>query len=280
MKRVITPHIELKSKREIGLMRRSGLAVWQAHEIAAGMMRPGMSTWEIDRAVEAHFKNLGAEPLFMSYPNSVRGKASFPAVTCMSVNEAVVHGIPDERPLEEGDIVSIDTGCRLNGWCGDAALTHPIGQVDPETQELLNVTKGVLDLAIKLLAHKSHWSQIAEQMAQYVSDHSFSTVECFVGHGIGREMHEDPQVPNFRGRSLSGSGDFAIESGLVIAIEPMVNAGSKHVKMLEDQWTQVTADGKPSAHFEHTVAITEKGPVALTAAPTTAEVAEFALEGP
>ncbi|MCG8448831.1 MAG: type I methionyl aminopeptidase [Pirellulales bacterium] len=276
MKRDRTHRIELKSKREIGLMRQAGLAVWRAHEIAAEMMRPGMTTREIDREVEAHFDKLGAVPLFKNYPNSVSGKPPFPAVTCMSVNDAVVHGIPDERPLEEGDIVSIDTGCRLQGWCGDAARTHPIGTVDSKVRKLLEVTEGVLDLAIELLAQKNRWSLVAGQMAQFVADNKFSTVECFVGHGIGREMHEDPQVPNFRGRSLRGSGDFVIEPGLVIAIEPMVNMGSKNVKLLKDQWTQVTADGRASAHFEHTVAITDGGPVALTAGPTPAEAAELA----
>ncbi|MCH2113464.1 MAG: type I methionyl aminopeptidase [Pirellulales bacterium] len=275
MKRDRNHRIELKSKREIGLMRQAGLAVWQAHAIAKKMMRPGIATVEIDRAVEAYFSKRGAEPLFKDYPNSVQGKPAFPAVTCMSVNDAVVHGIPDERPLVEGDIVSIDTGCRLNGWCGDAALTHAIGTVNPEIQKLLDVTQGVLALAIELLASKGRWSQVADEMAQYVLDAGFSTVECFVGHGIGREMHEDPQVPNFRGQSLSGSSDFAIEEGLVIAIEPMVNAGSKRVKMCRDQWTQVTADGKCSAHFEHTVAITENGPVALTAAPSEDEAAQL-----
>ena len=251
MKRDSNHRIELKSKREIGLMRQAGLAVWKAHRIAGEMMQPGMSTARIDAAVEAHFDQLGAEPLFKNYPNSIRSKPSFPAVTCMSVNDAVVHGIPDGRPLEDGDIVSIDTGCRLNGWCGDAALTHPIGKVDPEIQRLLDVTKGVLDLSIELLAHKSHWSQIADQMAQYVADHKFFYRRVFLlAMGIGREMHEEsPGYPIFRGRSLSGSNDFAIRPGLVIAIEPMVNMGTKSVKMLRDQWTQVTADGLASASF-------------------------------
>ena len=151
----------------------------------------------------------------------------------MSVNEAVVHGIPDDRPLQEGDIVSIDTGCRLNGWCGDAAVTYPVGRVSPQVQELLDVTEGVLDLAIELMNEKSYWSQIAEEMAQYVADHGFSTVECFVGHGIGRDMHEDPQVPNYSSRTLRGSADFRIEPGLVIAVEPMVNIGTKKVKTLQ-----------------------------------------------
>lgn len=268
---------ELKSQRELKKMRRAGLAVWRAHQIAAEMMGPGATTKEIDRAIEAHFDELGATPLFKNYPNSVKTKPPFPAVTCMSVNEAVVHGIPNDRPLEEGDIVSIDTGCRLNGWCGDAAVTHAIGELHPDVRKLLDVTQGTLDLAIELLAVKNRWSSIAREMAKYVRDHGFSTVECFVGHGIGRDMHEDPQVPNFAGRGLKGSGDFLIEEGLVIAVEPMVNMGTKRVKMMKDHWTQVTADGKPSAHFEHTIAITEDGPELLTRAPTPAELEEFAL---
>ena len=276
MKRDISHSIELKSNREIGLMRKAGLAVWQAHQIAAKMVAPGVTTAEIDREFEAHFERLGATPLFKNYPNSSRGKRPFPAVTCMSVNDAVVHGIPSDKPLVEGDIVSIDTGCRLNGWCGDAAVTYPVGQISDEAQKLLYCTSGVLELAIEQLKHKSRWSQIASQMAQYVRDHGYSTVECFVGHGIGRDMHEDPQVPNFSSRSLRGSGDFLIQPGLVIAIEPMVNAGSKRVKLLRDQWTQVTSDGRLSAHFEHTVAITDDGPVELTKAPSPAEAAELA----
>jgi len=277
MKRNISHRIELKSSREIGLMRKAGLAVWKAHQIASEMIVPGATTAEVDQAVEEYFASLNAVPLFMNYPNSSKGKRPFPAVTCMSVNEAVVHGIPNDRPLEEGDIVSMDTGCLLNGWCGDAAVTYPVGQVSSEVQKLLDVTVGVLDLAIELMNHKSRWSQIAEQMAQYVADHGFYTVECFVGHGIGREMHEDPQVPNFSSRSLRGSGDFLIEPGLVIAVEPMVNMGTKRVKMLRDQWTQITADGRHSAHFEHTLAITEDGPQALTVAPTPAEAAALAV---
>jgi len=276
MKRDIKHSIELKSDREIGLMRKAGIAVWQAHQIARRMVKPGATTAEIDREFEKHFDALGALPLFKNYPNSTRGKRPFPAVTCMSVNEAVVHGIPCNKPLVEGDIVSIDTGCLLNGWCGDAAVTYPVGQISDDVQKLLDVTQETLALAIDQLKHKNRWSQIARQMAQLVKDNGFSTVECFVGHGIGREMHEDPQVPNFTSRSLRGSGDFLIQPGLVIAIEPMVNMGTKRVKLLRDQWTQVTADGKPSAHFEHTVAITDSGPVALTRAPTAEEAVELA----
>jgi len=215
--------------------------------------------------------------LFKNYPNSVRNKPAFPAVCCMSVNEAVVHGIPTNKPLVEGDILSLDTGCRLGGWCGDAAYTYAVGKISPEVQRLLDATEGVLNLAIELMSSKSYWSAIAREMATYIHDHGYSTVECFVGHGIGREMHEEPQVPNFASRSLRGSGDFRIEPGLVIAVEPMVNMGTKRVKMLSDTWTQVTADGKPSAHFEHTVAITPDGPTLLTVAPTPAELEKAAV---
>ncbi|MCA9241058.1 MAG: type I methionyl aminopeptidase [Planctomycetales bacterium] len=259
--------IQLKSDREIAKMRKSGLAVWRAHQIAAEMIRPGVTTQEIDRALDAYFASLNAKPLFKDYPNPERGKPPFPAVTCMSKNQVVVHGIPDNVPLREGDILSIDTGCRLNGWCGDAAVTHAIGEPSPDVQRLLDVTQGTLQLAFDLLHTKDRWSQVASEMARYVKDHGFSTVEDFVGHGIGRRMHEDPQVPNFVSRSLRGAADFYIEPGLVIAVEPMVNMGKKKVRLLRDYWTQVTKDGKPSAHFEHTIAITRDGPVRLTVAP-------------
>ena len=269
--------VNLKSMREIGLMRKAGLAVWKAHQIAGSMIRPGATTAAIDRAVAEYFAGLEAEPLFKNYPNSIRNKPPFPAVCCMSVNEAVVHGIPNDKPLKEGDVLSMDTGCRLNGWCGDAAYTYAVGRIDPKVQALLDATQGVLALAIELMNAKSYWSAIAREMSQYVGDHGYSTVENFVGHGIGREMHEDPQVPNFPSRSLRGSGDFRIEPGLVIAVEPMVNMGTKRVKLLSDFWTQVTADGKPSAHFEHTIAITPDGPLLLTQAPTPAEREKLAV---
>ena len=255
--------VTLRSPREIGLMRKAGLLVWKAHQLAASMIRPGVTTGDIDAAVEKFFLENDAEPLFKGVP----GRVPFPAVTCMSINEEVVHGIPGARTLEEGDILSIDTGCRLHGWCGDAAVTHPIGEVDPKIQRLLDVTEGVLNLAIDQMGKCSMWSEVAAQMETYVKDHGFSVVEAFVGHGIGREMHEDPQVPNFASRQLRRSGDFRLVPGLVIAVEPMVNMGTKRVRTQSDHWTQATTDGRPSAHFEHTIAITESGPFALTAAP-------------
>lgn len=263
----------LRSSREIEQMRRAGLAVWQAHQLAAPVVRPGATTKEIDAVVEKFFDSIGAFSLFKHYPHNQKGKPPFPSVTCISVNEEVVHGIPGPRVLKEGDIVSIDTGCRIGGWCGDAAITHPVGEVSPEVKHLLEVTEGVLNLAIELLGVHGRWSRIAAEMAKYVADHGFYTVECFVGHGIGQKMHEEPQVPNFVNKSLKGSGDFAIKEGLVIAVEPMVNMGTKRVKAMPDHWTQSAADGKPSAHFEHTIAITSSGPRLLTAAPTPQEVA-------
>jgi methionyl aminopeptidase len=236
------------------------------------MVRPGATTREIDAAIADYFRSRGATPLFLDYPNATPGNPPFPAVTCMSLNEVVVHGIPCDRPLEEGEILSLDTGCRLGGWCGDAAYTYKVGEVAPEIQDLLDATQGVLALAIDLLGTKTRWSQIAREMGRYVSDRGYTSVECFVGHGIGRDLHEDPQLPNFMSRSLRGQNDFPFEPGLVIAVEPMVNMGTKEVKELKDHWAQVTKDGKPSAHFEHTIAITKEGPKLLTAAPSEEEL--------
>ena len=257
----------LRSPREIAQMRKAGLLVWKAHEVAAELVRPGITTSEIDAAVEEFFAGHHAIPLFKGVP----GKVPFPAVTCISVNEEVVHGIPGRRVLNEGDIVSVDTGCKFEGWCGDSAVTIAVGKIDPQVQRLLDVTKGVLHLAIDLMGKRSRWSEVAAEMGSFVRDAGFSVVESFVGHGIGREMHEDPQVPNFVSAQLRRNGDFAIEPGLVIAVEPMVNMGSKHVKSMPDYWTQATQDSRPSAHFEHTIAVTDDGPWVLTGPPQDGE---------
>jgi methionyl aminopeptidase len=249
-------------------MREAGLVVWQALRAVEPLLRPGTATAEIDAAVAGVFAQHRAEPLFLSFPNSTAGWPPFPAVTCISINEEVVHGIPSpRRKLAEGDIVSIDTGCRLNGWCGDAAFTYPVGKVDPGKQLLLEVTQSVLFMAIDLLGKRSRWSEVAAEMERFVKRHKFSVVEDFVGHGIGRNMHEEPQVPNFVTKRSPRSADFRLEEGLVIAVEPMVNVGTKTVRVLSDCWTQVTKDHKPSAHFEHTIALTGNGPVVLTAGP-------------
>ena len=254
----------LRSLREITEMRKAGLLVWQAHQLAAAAIRPGVTTAEIDAIIERFFVENHAVPLFKGVPGTV----PFPATTCISVNEEVVHGIPGSRRLVEGDIVSIDTGCKLNGWCGDAASTYPVGQIAPDVQRLLDVGRNVLNLAVQLMGQCSWWRQVAMEMEAYVKKHKLSVVEAFVGHGIGRDMHEDPQVPNFVNSHLRrGAGDFRLAPGLVIAVEPMVNMGTKRVRTKADHWTQATADGRPSVHFEHTVAITEKGPWALTTGP-------------
>ena len=253
----------LRSAREIAQMRKAGLLVWEAHQLIESMIRPGVSTGEVDSAVEQFFDRHNATPLFKGVPGTV----PFPAVTCMSVNEEVVHGIPGPRKLSEGDVVSIDTGCKLDGWCGDAAATYAVGRLHPEVRRLLDVTRAVLDVAIDLMGKRSRWSQVAREMERFVKKNKLTVVEAFVGHGIGREMHEDPQVPNFVSSQLRRGGDFELTPGLVIAIEPMVNMGTKRVRTLPDHWTQITADRKPSAHFEHTVAITSSGPEVLSAGP-------------
>ncbi|MGL4422720.1 MAG: type I methionyl aminopeptidase, partial [Gemmataceae bacterium] len=184
---------ELKSDRELGLMRQSGLLVVEALNICRRMAKPGVKTIEIDRAVEAFYAQHGATPLFKGYP----GKVPFPACTCLSVNEQVVHGIPGARELKDGDLLKVDTACKLNGWCADRAITIPIGQVRPERLRLLRVGEEVLQIAIDQLPKKKWWSEVASLMQRHAETNGFSVVTNYVGHGIGRVMHENPQVPNF-----------------------------------------------------------------------------------
>ena len=257
------PVIKLKSPREMTLMRDAGRVVAKAHDQVRRMAVPGVSTAEMDEAVAAIFREHDAIPLFLGYPSSVKGKPAFPAVICASVNEHVVHGIPNRRPLREGDIVSIDTGCKVAGWCGDAAVTLAIGEVRPEIQKLLDVTSETLNLAIRAMARCRYWSEVASLMERFVKSQGFYVVEKFVGHGIGQDMHEEPQVPNFVSQSLR-QHDIRLEPGIVLAIEPMVAIGTKEVRTLNDGWTVETKDRRPSAHFEHTVAMTTEGPRVLT----------------
>ena len=251
--------ITLKSRREMRLMRAAGLVVAEAHQTAAGLIRAGVTTREIDAAVATVFRNHGAEPLFLNFP----GKVPFPAVTCTSLNEQIVHGIPGDRELQDGDILSLDTGCRIAGWCADSAWTYPVGEVDSGKLRLMEVGRDLLRVAIAGLAKFLRWSEVASQMESVAHGAGFSLVEQFVGHGIGRQMHEPPQVPNFVDRAASE--DFEIRPGLVLAIEPMLNAGVAGVRILNDHWTAVTEDGKPSVHFEHTIAVTANGPCLITA---------------
>ena len=271
--------LNLKSPREIKLMRPAGLAVWQGLQIAKELAVAGNTTGQIDAAVKAYYKTIHGEPLFLNYPNSTPGKPVFPGVTCTSVNEQVVHGIPGDYVLQEGDVISIDTGCRIHNWCGDSAVTLPIGKIDPAIEKLLGVTANTLQLAIDLMPLKEMWSEVAAEMETYVLDAGFTTVENFIGHGIGKNMHEPPQVPNYRSKTLRPKDDFRLEPGIVIAVEPMVNLGTKRVIAEPDHWTMSTADRKPSAHFEHTLAITEEGVRILTEAPTDPAELEMLLPG-
>jgi methionyl aminopeptidase len=257
----------LKTDKEIALMRQAGLLVWQAHEVARELVRPGITTGEIDAAVEQFIRSQdNATPLFRGVMDS-SGKAPFPAVTCISVNEQVVHGIPGKRVLQEGDVVSIDIGIKLNDWCGDAAVTRPVGQISATRQRLLEITENTLRLALELIPKKKLWSQVAREMERYVKNAGMAAIEGLVGHSIGREMWEQPQVPNYFTLQYEALGDFELKPGTVIAIEPMVSLGSKEVKILSDHWTIITQDAQPSAHFEHTIAITKKGPQVLTSGP-------------
>ena len=186
----------LKTDKEIALMRQAGLLVWQAHEVARELVRPGITTGEIDAAVEQFIISQDATPLFRGVMDS-SGRVPFPAVTCISVNEQVVHGIPGKRVLQDGDIVSIDIGIKLNGWCGDAAVTRPVGQIGASKRRLLEITENTLSLALELIPKKKLWSQVAREMERYVKNAGMTVVEGLVGHSIGREMWEQPQVPNY-----------------------------------------------------------------------------------
>jgi methionyl aminopeptidase len=257
------PVIKLKSPREIALMRDAGRVVAKALDQVRRMGVPGVTTADMDQAVAAIFREHDATPLFLGYPSSVKGKPPFPAVICASINEQVVHGIPNRRPLREGDVVSIDTGCKVNGWCGDAAVTLAIGAVRPEVQKLLDVTSETLNLSIRAMSRCQTWLEVASLMERYVKSQGLYVIEKFVGHGIGQTMHEEPQVPNFVSKSLR-KFDIKLEPGVVLAIEPMVALGTKEVRTLDDGWTVETRDRRFSAHFEHTVAMTPEGPRVLT----------------
>lgn len=254
--------MELRSPREINLMRQAGLVVWNALREAERMIAPGVTTAEIDATIDAVFQKHGAESLFKGVP----GKVPFPAVTCISVNDEVVHGIPGRRALRAGDIVSVDTGCRLNGWCGDSAWTFPVGDIDERAAKLLAVTEQTLELAIEQLKTCKLWSEVAAQMQEHVERAGFSVVTAFAGHAIGKKLHEPPQFPNYVSDRLQNA-DIPLRPGMVMAIEPMVNEKKAALKVGRDHWTQSTADGGRSAHFEHTIALTADGPLILTGPP-------------
>jgi len=245
--------IILKSDTEIAAMRKAGRVVAQAHQLVSEHVRPGITTKQLDTLVEEFFISQNALPAFKGYQG-------YPATICASINEVVVHGIPNDIPLEEGWILSVDIGAFVDGFCGDSAWTYPVGKIDAETQRLLDVTKRSLFLGIEKAVVGNRLSDISHQIQTVVESNGFSVVRDFVGHGIGRKMHEPPQIPNF---GIPGRGP-RLKAGMTLAIEPMVNAGNYHVRILEDNWTTVTVDGSWSAHFEHTIAITNDGPIILT----------------
>jgi len=253
-----------KSSEEIALMRQSGLLTWQAHQEAARVIKPGVTTHEIDMAVETFLLSHGAKPLFKGVP----GVVPFPATTCISVNEELVHGIPGPRVLEEGDIVSVDIGCVWQGWCSDAAMTHPVGAINAKRTRLLRATEGALRLVLKQMRAGVRWSAIARQMEHHVREAQCTMVRANIaGHGIGRELWESPNVPNYVTPEFLRHGDFTLQAGMVIAVEPMVALGAARAVTQPDHWTIASADGSATAHFEHTIALTEKGIQVMTAGP-------------
>ncbi len=253
----------LKSAAEIDAMRPAGRLVAQALELVGRMVAPGVITAEIDNAVEELFADAGGIPLFKGYPNPAPGRPDFPACICASINEEVVHGIPGNRKLREGDIFSVDVGVQVDGWCGDAARTFAVGSVSRKAEKLLRVTEECLECAIRVMQPGARLGQVSSAIQKHAEANGFSVVRKFVGHGIGREMHEPPQVPNYVTRLLGGKNT-RLDAGTVLAIEPMVNVGGSDVRVRENGWTVITKDRTLSAHFEHTVAIGPDGPVILT----------------
>lgn len=255
--------IVLKSAREIELMRAAGRVVYQVLSRVREMVKPGITTAELNRVAEQMIEDAGGEPLFKGVTNP-HAKFPFPAALCTSVNEELVHGIPNDVPLKEGDILSVDCGVRLEGYCGDSATTIPVGKTTESVNRLLDVTERVLSRAIEQMKPGCHWSEIASEMQRFVEDFKFSVVRDFVGHGIGRDMHEEPKVPNYWSNKQKQM-DFVLTSGMVLAVEPMVNIGSYDVDYgSTNRWVVVTADREFCAHFEHTVAIKDDGPDVLT----------------
>jgi methionyl aminopeptidase len=247
--------IDLKTPAQIGLMRQAGTVLTAAIRLCRDeLVTPGVSTLEIDQEVEALIRQRGAKPAFKGY----RG---FPASVCVSINEEVVHGIPAaHRRLKEGDIVGLDFGAIVEGFYADAAVTVPVGEVPADVQRLLDVTRESLELAIAAARPGNRLGDISAAVQQHVEAAGFGVVRAFVGHGIGRELHEEPQIPNF---GEPGKGPL-LKAGMVLAIEPMVTMGHWEVRVLADHWTAVTEDGSLAAHFEHTVAVTATGPDVLT----------------
>lgn len=246
--------IVLKSCHELELMKEAGKISARALKLGGEAVEPGVSTEYIDNLINKYIVSMGAKPSFLGY-------GDFPKSSCISINNVVIHGIPSKkRIIKSGDIVSIDVGACIHGYHGDNAYTFPCGDISPEAQNLLNATKESLYEGIKMAKIGNRVGDIGNTVEEYVKARGYSVVRDFVGHGVGASLHEDPSVPNY-GKPGHGS---RLVSGMTIAIEPMVNAGTEKVVVLDDNWTTVTADNKLSAHFEHTISITPDGPIILT----------------
>jgi methionyl aminopeptidase len=261
------PTIALRCPEETKAIRQAGAAVRAALDAAALLCQPGVRTAELDAAAAAALRRAGAVSLFLHYPGHLAGHSprfGFPASTCISVNEEVVHGIPGERELRDGDVVTIDCGAGLDAWCADAAATVCIGRVAPVLREMVDTAEEVLESAVATIRPGLRWSHVAFQMQAIAEDAGFGVVRQYVGHGIGRAMHEPPQVPAFVSDAFLRRGDFTLQAGMVLAIEPMLTLGSTETVVCDDGWTVVTADGLSACHVEHTVAVTDRGGVILT----------------
>jgi methionyl aminopeptidase len=245
--------IELKTPREIEIIRKNGRILAQTLTLLEEEIQPGIKTGELDRLAEEFIRKQGGYPAFKGYreyPNSI----------CVSINEEIVHGIPGERVIQEGQIVSVDVGVLKDGYYADAACTYPVGAISDEAKKLIQITRQALEIAIGSVRAGMHLSDVSYAIQSFVEKNGFSVVRDLVGHGIGKRMHEEPQIPNF---GVPGQG-VVLKEGMVLAIEPMVNAGTYEILTKPDRWTVVTSDGSLSAHFEHTVAVTENGARILT----------------
>ena len=245
--------ITIKSAREVELMRRAGKITAAARALAGEMVKPGVTTQEIDRAVCRFIRSQGAEPSFLNYNG-------YPASVCISVNDEVIHGIPGKRVLREGDVVSVDVGAYIGGYHGDCAATYACGKISEEAQRLIDVTRQSFFEGIKYAREGGRLSDVSHAIEEYVEGNGFSVVREYVGHGIGRNMHESPEVPNF---GIAGHGPKLLR-GMTLAVEPMVNAGTAAIRQMPDGWTVKTRDGKYAAHYENTILITSDEPELLT----------------
>lgn len=252
--------VELKSPREITRLRDAGKIVAETFKIVEEAIRPGITRIEVDRLAEQYLRKQGATPLYKGYRGANGNNPPFPGVTCISVNNEICHGIPDERVLREGDIVSIDIGLRYRGYCGDACHTFAVGQISPEAQRLMDITQHCLNVGIEAAKPRKYLHDIGDAIQTYAESQGVTVVQELTGHGVGRKLHESPTVYHFR-QDTRGP---RIRPGMVFTIEPMINAGGRERETLSDGWTEVTKDGSLSAQFEHMVAITRKGVKILT----------------